>query len=200
MTKGEIWKIFSDAFIEAFKARGIYEQDAALSDGNLAGALACYEAGCRVTDDQLEKRLVQVLEERDAADEAVSDIYYKIIGKSPEWSNLFGFPQVIEEIEDAFNAVRAAAKERLSHTEPSGATIKFSQTSMALQCMKEGCQALAPSSTAPSSGEINILRSHIKGATTNLWSDGKEREDWHRRVDALCDLALSATATTKETK
>lgn len=58
---------------------------------------------------------LQTIDERDAAEEAVSDIYYRITGRSPEWSNLFGFEQAIDEIQDAFDLVRAVAK---SNTAP----------------------------------------------------------------------------------
>lgn len=58
---------------------------------------------------------LQTIDERDAAEEAVSDIYYRITGRSPEWSNLFGFEHAIEEIQDAFDLVRAVAK---SNTAP----------------------------------------------------------------------------------
>ncbi len=49
-------------------------------------------------------------DERDRAEEVISDIYYRIIGESPEWSNLFGFTEAVDEIQDAFDLVRAAAK------------------------------------------------------------------------------------------
>ena len=54
--------------------------------------------------------LGQTVDQRDAAEEAVSEIYFRLLGRSPEWSNLFGFPQAIEEIVDAFDALRAQVK------------------------------------------------------------------------------------------
>ena len=56
------------------------------------------------------RKISQLVKERDAAEEVISEIYFRIIGKSPEWSNLFGHTQAVEEIVDAFDMVRAHAK------------------------------------------------------------------------------------------
>ena len=45
MTKGEIWKIFFDAYAAQFAPGVVDNVNDATSNGNLAGALACYEAG-----------------------------------------------------------------------------------------------------------------------------------------------------------
>ena len=55
MTKSAIWKIFSDAFVASFEPGTIYDQTAALSDGNLAGAMACYKAGLSAALEDCEK-------------------------------------------------------------------------------------------------------------------------------------------------
>ena len=56
----------------------------------------------------------KAVKERDAAEEVISEIYFRIIGKSPEWSNLFGHRQAVEEIVEAFDIVRAHAKSRIT--------------------------------------------------------------------------------------
>jgi hypothetical protein len=53
---------------------------------------------------------LETIDRRDEAEECVGDIYYKIIGRSPEWSNNFGYPQALEEIEDAVSALKLAAR------------------------------------------------------------------------------------------
>lgn len=58
--------------------------------------------------------------ERDEAEDAVSQIYFEITGISPEWSNLFGYEQAIEEIKDKVNALKAAY--RSSTPTPGGMT------------------------------------------------------------------------------
>ena len=47
------------------------------------------------------------IDHRDAAEEALSQAYYLITGRSPEWSNLFGHNEAIEEIDDAQRLLRA---------------------------------------------------------------------------------------------
>ena len=60
------------------------------------------------------RKISQLVKERDAAEEVISEIYFRIIGKSPEWSNLFGHRQAVEEIVEAFDIVRAHAKSRIT--------------------------------------------------------------------------------------
>lgn len=50
---------------------------------------------------QAEQALEQVITERDEAEEAAGDFYHAITGKSPEWSNVFGYKEALEEIEAA---------------------------------------------------------------------------------------------------
>lgn len=46
------------------------------------------------------------IDERDEAQEAISQMYYLIIGRSPEWSNLFGVKEALEEVDDAQSLLR----------------------------------------------------------------------------------------------
>ena len=47
------------------------------------------------------KLLLKACNERDDAEQALSHAYYLITGKSPEWSNLFGHAEALEEIDTA---------------------------------------------------------------------------------------------------
>lgn len=51
-----------------------------------------------------------LIDERDAAEECVSNIYCAVTGRSPEWSNIFGHANALEEITDAVNALKLAAQ------------------------------------------------------------------------------------------
>ncbi len=51
-----------------------------------------------------------VLDQRDRAEEALSQAYYLITGRSPEWSNTFGHDEALEDIKDAQELLRKAAK------------------------------------------------------------------------------------------
>ena len=57
-----------------------------------------------------EMKLENAVSERDAAEEFASQIYFIITGHSPEWSNTFGFEQAAQEIEEAINLLKQAAK------------------------------------------------------------------------------------------
>ena len=59
---------------------------------------------------ECEVKLENVVSERDAAEEFASQIYFIVTGHSPEWSNTFGFEQAAQEIEDAINLLKQAAK------------------------------------------------------------------------------------------
>lgn len=50
----------------------------------------------------------QLMTERDEAEEALSQTYFLVTGCSPEWSNLFGHAEALEEIEDALILLRKA--------------------------------------------------------------------------------------------
>lgn len=62
-----------------------------------------------------EKAHLQTIDERDAAEEALSQAYYLIVGRSPEWSNLFGHDEAINEIAETQRLLRTiltAAEQR----------------------------------------------------------------------------------------
>lgn len=54
--------------------------------------------------------LEKAVDERDSAEEAMSQAYYVVTGKSPEWSNLFGYEQANEEIADVVAVLKQVAK------------------------------------------------------------------------------------------
>jgi hypothetical protein len=52
-----------------------------------------------------------VIDERDAAEQAMSQAYYLVTGNSPEWSNNFGYTEALQEIEDCLLLLKTAAKQ-----------------------------------------------------------------------------------------
>lgn len=54
--------------------------------------------------------MLKVIDERDAAEQALSQAYYIITGNSPEWSNNFGHAEALQEITDAVTLLKSAAK------------------------------------------------------------------------------------------
>ncbi len=70
--------------------------------------IEAHEAQIRAGDRE-ERALGQVIDERDAAEDALSQAFYLVTGRSPEWSNVFGHSQALEEIGDACALLRKSA-------------------------------------------------------------------------------------------
>lgn len=51
----------------------------------------------------------QLIDERDGAEQALSHAYYLLTGRSPEWSNLFGHKEALEEMEHWINRLKDEA-------------------------------------------------------------------------------------------
>lgn len=56
---------------------------------------------------------LQTIDERDAAEETLSQAYYLITGRSPQWSNMFGYQEALQDIDDAQRCLRAEVKWQL---------------------------------------------------------------------------------------
>ncbi len=54
-----------------------------------------------------EKQMLQVIDERDDAAQALSQAYYLMTGNSPQWSNVFGHKEALEEIEEAIELLKS---------------------------------------------------------------------------------------------
>lgn len=65
------------------------EEDA----GATEAALAKEEATC-----------LQIIDQRDTAEKALSDLFAMVTGRPPEWSNLFGYSEALDECADALSA------------------------------------------------------------------------------------------------
>lgn len=63
--------------------------------------------------ERAEAAMLQVIDARDAAEEALSQAYYLVTGRSPEWSNLFGRAEALTDIEDACDMLRLAVRTKL---------------------------------------------------------------------------------------
>lgn len=63
-----------------------------------------------ISYDQHEAEILKVIEERDAAEEALAQAYFLVMGHSAEWSNIFGHAEALEEIGDAVNALKLTVK------------------------------------------------------------------------------------------
>lgn len=57
--------------------------------------------------DKHEAEIGKLIDERDAAEEALSQAFYLTTGRSPEWSSMFGHAEALEEISDYLAAFRA---------------------------------------------------------------------------------------------
>ena len=57
-----------------------------------------------------ERNELKLIDERDAAEQALSQAYYLVTGRSPEWSNVWGHAECLEEIGDAVFILKQAVK------------------------------------------------------------------------------------------
>lgn len=57
-----------------------------------------------------EEAMLQLIDERDAAEDALGQAYYLATGRSPEWSNKFGHKEALAEIEYVIFCLKRAAK------------------------------------------------------------------------------------------
>ncbi|EBP8549507.1 ead/Ea22-like family protein [Salmonella enterica] len=65
---------------------------------------------------ELENSETQLINERDAAESALADMYQAATGERPEWSNMFGFADAVEVVEERLATLEA----NQSQTTPTG--------------------------------------------------------------------------------
>lgn len=78
-------------------------------------------------------QIEQLVDERDAAEETVSQIYFLVTGRSPEWSNEFGHEQATEEIVEATTLLRDSVKAERARAEAAVEMIEGFQREIAAQ-------------------------------------------------------------------
>lgn len=71
------------------------------------GAFAARQAEKRIAE--LERDVTQLIEERDSAEKALADMYEAAMGERPEWSNLFGYAEAIDDVAQHVNFLDIAA-------------------------------------------------------------------------------------------
>lgn len=101
---------------------------AAKERDTLRASLAAVEKERDEAKEQHERDCLELIDERDKAQEAISHAFYLVLGHSPEWSNIFGLDQATEEIDLAQRALRAAltaAQERVKALEADGARLDW---------------------------------------------------------------------------
>lgn len=76
----------------------------------LATALAASAEETKAASDKHEREVLELITERDEAEESISQIYYIVTGNSPEWSNNFGYTHAQDDVADVVNVFKQAAK------------------------------------------------------------------------------------------
>ncbi|EHE9275105.1 ead/Ea22-like family protein [Salmonella enterica] len=66
--------------------------------------------------EELERSETQLINERDAAESALADMYQAATGERPEWSNMFGFADAVDVVEERLATLEA----NQSQTTPTG--------------------------------------------------------------------------------
>lgn len=78
-------------------------------------------------EEKHEREALAMIDERDRAQDAISQAYYLIIGESPEWSNEFGYSQATMAIDEAQTSLRQSLdseKERAERAEAELARVR----------------------------------------------------------------------------
>ncbi len=65
---------------------------------NSSASGACRENLAGKIDDLKDKDELHTIDQRDAAEDAISEVYNLVIGRAPEWSNLFGYSDAVAQI------------------------------------------------------------------------------------------------------
>ncbi|HAF1855915.1 TPA: ead/Ea22-like family protein [Salmonella enterica] len=65
---------------------------------------------------ELERSETQLINERDSAESALADMYQAATGERPEWSNMFGFADAVDVVEERLATLEA----NQSQTTPTG--------------------------------------------------------------------------------
>ncbi|HGJ4480406.1 TPA: ead/Ea22-like family protein [Salmonella enterica subsp. diarizonae] len=66
--------------------------------------------------EELERSETQLINERDSAESALADMYQAATGERPEWSNMFGFADAVDVVEERLATLEA----NQSQTTPTG--------------------------------------------------------------------------------
>jgi len=94
-----------DGKSKALKSSGKRESAARLRVDELLVDLEAAER--RIAELELDE--TQLIEERDSAEKALADMYEAAMGERPEWSNLFGYAEAIDDVAQHVNFLEIAA-------------------------------------------------------------------------------------------
>ncbi|EBO4370670.1 hypothetical protein DKR64_23780 [Salmonella enterica] len=94
------------------KLRDQENEDIALTVGKLRVELEAAEKHIA----ELENSETQLINERDTAESALADMYQAATGERPEWSNMFGFVDAVDVVEERLATLEA----NQSQTTPTG--------------------------------------------------------------------------------
>lgn len=138
-------------------------------------------------NDKDERAYLQIIDERDAAQEALSQAYYLVTGRSPDWSSVWGINECLEEIDDAQQLLRKAVPsptaalalgEQVEYAAPSGDTHPYDP-----QLEQE---------MSTESGMVLVPRATLEEWATSVMSLA-EYDDQHALADDIRYFASHAT-------
>lgn len=74
-------------------------------------AVVCRATQAEAEREKEERAHIRTIDQRDDAEKALSDMFSAVTGRGPEWSNNFGYPEAIEEVEATIAELVRAASE-----------------------------------------------------------------------------------------
>lgn len=127
-----------------------------------------------------EKAHAATIGQRDAAEEALSQVFYLITGRSPEWSNVFSFNEAIEEID----ATQHLLRQEIASLRQDLAELANAPTPS------------SPSGEAPASGVRRPSRERGEATRKDAYSEAGAPntlgdQDWRHVANEWADMATS---------
>lgn len=76
------------------------------ADSSLVQLLALQLMKTMAQIDKLEIDEGKLIDERDSAEAALGDMYEKVLGYKPEWSNFYGYADAVDDVEEMISVLR----------------------------------------------------------------------------------------------
>ena len=92
------WSGFDSSALDAENHRVALARFIAAADPETILAMLTERAADKIRLAELDKSETQLIDERDAAHDAIAAMYEAVTGRRPEWSNWFGFVDAVEEV------------------------------------------------------------------------------------------------------
>lgn len=139
-------------------------------------------------EEKHERDMLKVIDEREAEAEALSQAYFLVTGESPEWSNLFGHEQALDEIAGVVNllksqvsATRATAAEATAMVEKASLLI-LSLVPVVQELSEIRFEKVRPHEAANALSRARVSLDHVLSEGEHIVSPGTALDKVHKSL------------------